>query len=44
VALALKQFFASCHLRIVTIPNLEPGATLPIRDVRPKAVFGYDPL
>jgi hypothetical protein len=41
---ALKQFFPTFHLRIIAIPNLEPRAALPIRDVRPEAVLGYNPF
>ena len=33
--------FASFHLGIATITNLEPCASLPISDVRPEAVLGY---
>jgi hypothetical protein len=44
VTFALKQFFASLHLRIAAIPNFEPRTSLPLRDVRSKAVFGYDAL
>src|ERR1700730_2410397 len=42
VAFALKQFFAPCHLGITAVPNLEPCASLPIRDVGSGAVLGYN--
>jgi len=44
VALALKQFFASLHLRIAAIPNFDPRGSLAIRNIGSNAVLGYDAL
>ena len=44
MALALKEFFASIHLGIFRISDLEPGRSFPLGRVGSKAVLGYDTL
>ena len=44
MALTLKQFFPTLHLRIFPIKNLEPSAVLSLCDVRAELVLGNDAL